>query len=170
MFRPRLAATMIAAGLLAIVSGQAHAQVPPYTAYGMGLRAGDAVAASIEGVECGRATATAAGNWKISIPAEAPCHPSEGTTIRFALNGKEQATTVRWSAGGAPLNPRVGVALGAGATATPTATPTKTPTPKATAMATKTPTPRATATPKPVATPRPRPTVPAWPWLARPSR
>ncbi len=84
MFRPRLAATMIAAGLLVIVSGRAHAQVPPYTAYGMGLRSGDAVTASIEGVECGRATVSAAGNWKISIPAEAPCHPSEGATVRFA--------------------------------------------------------------------------------------
>jgi hypothetical protein len=121
----------------------------------MGLPAGDLVTAAIDGVECGSARVSAAGNWKISIPAEAPCQPKDGSTVHFAVNGKEHSATVRWSGGGAPLNPRIGVALG---TSTPVAktAATTTPSPKPTAIATatatatasagKTPTPKATAT------------------------
>ncbi|TAJ20575.1 MAG: hypothetical protein EPO65_03385 [Dehalococcoidia bacterium] len=147
-------------------AGVVSAQMPPYTAYGMGLPAGDLVTAAINGVDCGSARVSAAGNWKISIPAEAPCQPKDGSTVHFAVNGKEHAATVRWSGGGAPLNPRIGVALGASVTPTATATakvaptskptatksPTPTPTAKATATAAKTPTPKATVT----ATPRRR--------------
>lgn len=125
-----LAATVVFLG----ATGQVHAQMPPYTAYGMGLRPRDVVTASIDGAECGRATVSAAGNWKITISAEAPCHPGDGSIVRFAVNGVEHAVTARWSGGGAPPNPRVGIALGTHATVTATAT--------------RTTTPKATATPK----------------------
>ena len=149
---------MLVATLVLLTSGgHAHAQMPPYTAYGMGLHAGDVVTASIEGVECGRATVSAAGNWKISIATDAPCHPSDGATVRFAVNDREHTATVRWSGGGAPLNPRVGVALGTPAPVAKPATPAV-------------PAPTKKATLKAAATPRPRPTVAPWPWLARPSR
>jgi hypothetical protein len=141
----------ILAGLLAtvLVAGGAtsvDAQMPPYTAYGMGLRPTDTVTATIEGVECGSVKVSVAGNWKISIPADAPCHPKDGSTIHFAVNGKEHAAVARWSGGGAPLNPRIGIALGA-ATATPSATAI----PKVTATASTAPT--AKSAPKP--TPKP---------------
>ena len=155
MPRLRLPIAILAAALVLLASGgRAHAQMPPYTAYGMGLRSGDVVTASTEGVECGRATVSAAGNWKISIPADAPCHPSDGATVRFAVNGREHTATVRWSGGGAPLNPRIGVALGAPATPAPTATPMKTPLPKATSTPKAATTPTAKAVPKAKATPK----------------
>lgn len=149
--RLRLPVAILAATLVLLASGgRAYAQMPPYTAYGMGLRSGATVAASIDGVECGRAKVSAAGNWKITIPAESPCQPQDGATIHFAVDGDERSATARWSGGGAPANPRVGVALG---TPAPTATPTKTPTaiPKATS------TPKPAATPKAKAAPTPRP-------------
>lgn len=92
-----------------------------------------------------------AGNWKISIPTDAPCRPKDGATIHFAVNGKEHAATVRWSGGGAPLNPRVGDFLGA-ATATPTAT----------ATASKAPTTKATPKPTPKPLAKKSPTRPAF--------
>lgn len=129
----------------------ASAQMPPYTAYGMGLRSGDLVSAAIGGVECGNVTVSAAGNWIIRIGADAPCGPVEGSTVRFAVNRTPHAATVRWSGDGAPINPRVGIVLGATpstATTTPAKTATaKTATAKPTAAATKAPTPKATARP-----------------------
>ncbi len=139
--RPILASLLAAALVVGSVGGVA-AQMPPYTAYGVGLQSTDTVTATIEGIECGSARVSGAGNWKISIPVDAPCHPKDGATIHFAVNGKEHAATARWSGGGAPLNPRVGVALGA-ATATPSATTT----PKATVTPTQRPTPKATLKP-----------------------
>ncbi len=135
--RPILASLLATVLVMGSVGGVA-AQMPPYTAYGMGLQPTDTVTATIEGIECGSARVSVAGKWK-SIPADAPCHPTDGATIHFGVNGKEHTATVRWSGGGAPLNPRVGVALSA-ATATPTATAT----PKATAIASKAPTTKAT--------------------------
>lgn len=186
MPRLRLPVAILAATLVLLASGgRAYAQMPPYTAYGMGLHAGDVVTASIEGVECGRTKVSAAGNWKITIPAESPCQPQDGATIHFAVDGDERSATARWSGGGAPVNPRVGIALGPPATPSTTSTPAAKATPDPTPTATKaasTPTPVAKpatpavpaptkkATPKAAATPRPRPTVAPWPWLARPSR
>lgn len=127
-------------------AGVVSAQMPPYTAYGMGLHAGDVVTASINGVDCGSARVSVAGNWKISIPAEAPCHPMDGTAVHFAVNGKQHEATVRWSGGGAPVNPRVGIVLGstpmlaATVPPRPTATPTSTAIPALTSKATVVPT------------------------------
>ena len=183
---PRLRFLVVLLLAAALVLGNAtfaRAQVPPYTAYGTGLPRGVTVSASIDGVECGRAAVSAAGHWKLTIPAEAPCQPKEGATLRFAVDGEERPATARWSGGGAPLNPRVGIALAPAAAGT-AASPTATVVPRATASATAPATPIAPATPaatpaatpvkkatpKPTATPRPKPTAPPWPWLARPSR
>lgn len=157
--RPTRAA-LFACALLASSVATAAAQMPPYTAYGMGLSAGQVVTASIEGVECGSAKVSAAGNWIIRIGADAPCTPTDGSTVRFAVDGKDSAATVGWSGGGAPLNPRVGVVLGTSptaiATGTPATTATARPVPRATVIASKTPTPKATTRPI-LIVPRPRP-------------
>ncbi len=135
-------------GALALCSiATASAQMPPYTAYGMGLRSGDLVSASIGDVECGNAKVSAAGNWIIRIGADAPCAPVEGSTVRFTVNGTPHTATVRWSGGGAPLNPRVGVVLGAVPAATLTATPGKTAPAKPTATPRNVPAPKATVRP-----------------------
>jgi len=155
--RRSILASLVATTLVVAGVGGVGAQMPPYTAYGMGLQPTETVTATIEGVECGSATVSVAGNWKISIPVDAPCHPKDGATIHFAVNGKEHTATARWSGGGAPLNPRVGVALG-----TATATPPTTATPKATATASKTPTTKATPKPTPKPPAKKSPTRPAF--------
>ncbi len=154
--RPILASLLATTLVVGSVGGVA-AQMPPYTAYGMGLQPTDTVTATIEGIECGSARVSVAGNWKISIPTEAPCHPTDGATIHFAVNGKEHAATLGWSGGGAPLNPRVGVALSA-TTVTPSATATL----KATATASKAPTTKATPRPTPKPPAKKSPTRPAF--------
>ncbi len=128
--RRALVVALLTVALTVGHAGVASAQMPPYTAYGMGLPPGDLVTASIDGVECGSARVSVAGNWKISIPAEAHCHPKDGATVHFAVNGKIHSATVRWSGGGAPVNPRVGIVLGAASTQTGTARPAPTATPR----------------------------------------
>ena len=155
--RRSILASLLATALVVGSAGGVSAQMPPYTAYGMGLLPTDTVTATIEGVECGSARVSVAGNWKLSIPVDAPCDPKDGAIIHFAVNGKEHAVVARWSSGGAPLNPRVGVVLGA-ATATPSAIAT----PKATATASKAPTTKATPKPTPKPPAKKSPTRPAF--------
>ncbi len=151
--RPRLLALVAGTALALAGLASAGAQMPPYTAYGMGLRAGEVVVASIEGVECGRTRVSAAGNWKISIPSDAPCQPVDGSTIGFEVDGVKHSVTARWSGGGAPPNPRAGIALGAAPAAaakpapTIAAKPAVAP-PRPAAVAIGTPTPRVTPWPK----------------------
>lgn len=150
-----LLASRIGRALIALVAGAlalggiatASAQMPPYTAYGIDLRPGDLVWISIEGVECGSTKVSAAGNWIIRIGADAPCQPVDGATVRFAVNGTPHAATVRWSGGGTPLNPRVGVVLGAVPPATLTPTPAKTAIARPTVIPRNVPPPKATVRP-----------------------
>ena len=157
MTRRSILSGLLATALVAGGVASVEAQMPPDTAYGMGLQPTDTVTATIEGVECGSARVSVAGNWKISIPVDAPCHPKDGATIHFAVNGKEHAAVARWSGGGAPVNPRVGIALGAA-----TVTLSTTATPKAIATATKAPTAKPTPKPTPKPPAKKSPTRPAF--------
>ncbi len=132
------AAMMLAVYAVSIVP--AHAQTPPFSAYGMGLQSGDTVVAQINGKTCGQATADASGQWLLQIPSTAPCSPQDGDTITFTLNGQPTSATVQWKAGGAPSNVAQGIALTASAGGTATATTTSTPA----ATATGTPSPAGT--------------------------
>ena len=95
------AALAVALGLLVASAASVHAQ-GPYTAYGVGLAAGDTVVASVGGAECASTTADAEGNWLLPIESSAMCGPSEGETINFSLNGEPAEETATWTAGGTP--------------------------------------------------------------------
>ncbi len=103
-----LAAAAILFGAFAV---SASAQTAPYTAYGMGLRAGVTIAANIAGRSCGTAVVSAAGNWLLSIPATAACAPNERDVVSFTIDGVPTEQTITWTAGGAPANPAAGIAL-----------------------------------------------------------
>ena len=95
------AALAVALGLLVASAASVHAQ-GPYTAYGVGLAAGDTVVASVGGAECASTTANADGQWKLEIESSAMCSPSDGATINFSLNGEAAEETATWTAGGTP--------------------------------------------------------------------
>lgn len=116
-----------AAVLFSAFAASASAQTPPYTAYGIGQKAGAKIAANIAGKACGGdATVDAAGNWKITIGTDAACAPKEGDTVSFSIDGVAATPTVKWTAGGAPADAAKGIALVAGAGAAPAPAPAKT--------------------------------------------
>jgi hypothetical protein len=85
----------IAAILFATMVYAAGAQQPPYTAFGIGLAAGDTVEVFVAGELAGTATADADGQWVVTVDG------NEGDQITFAKNGVAQAETATWTAGGA---------------------------------------------------------------------
>ena len=107
------------------VAGTAKAQTPPANFYGKGLKSGDKVEASIGGKSCGTATASAAGEWAISVQSSATCGPTEGAAVTFTLNGAAATATpaATWKGGGLPADVAIGYVLAAGAAAV---TPPKT--------------------------------------------
>ena len=111
----RITTALAAAVVLLVASSLAvsvSAQTPPYTAYGLGQRAGARIAANIAGRACGGdAIADAVGNWAIRIATTAACVPKEGETISFTVDGVAALQTVRWTAGGGPANAATGIAL-----------------------------------------------------------
>jgi len=113
------------------VAGTANAQTPPATLYGKGLKAGDKVEASIGGAVCGTATATAAGEWTLSIASDNACKPTANAAVALKLNGNAVNATPAavWAGGGLPSDVANGYVLSAAAqTTTPagTVTPPKT--------------------------------------------
>lgn len=120
---PFAAAAIVAALLLGIgglAPRNAHAQSPPALYYGA-FTPGDVVEAFINDVSCGTTTAASDGEWKIEIPATAPCSPSAGSIVTFTRNGVALKATEEWSQGAIPSNV-LGVP-GDLADATPTPTP-----------------------------------------------
>ncbi len=108
----RRIAFALASVLLLATAMPAAAQTAPYTAYGVGLKAGAKITASVGGVSCGPgATTDVAGNWIFRITTTDPCSPKEGDTISFAIDGAPAEQTVKWTAGGAPANVTTGIAL-----------------------------------------------------------
>ena len=99
-------------GSLAVGSQTAHAQGPDAAQYyGTGLTAGDTVAASVDGVECGSTTADADGNWVLVVAAGDPCGPEEGDTVNFSVNGEQAEQTESWTGGGVPADRANGISL-----------------------------------------------------------
>ena len=89
---------------IGLISGSTtNAQQPPYLAYGVGLTSGDVVAASINGVDCGSATADANGEWVLAIDG-ATCNASTGDTIDFTLNGEAVTETASYASAGTPVS------------------------------------------------------------------
>jgi len=108
------------------VAGTANAQTPPATLYGKGLKAGDKVEASIGGAVCGTATATAAGEWTLSIASDNACKPTANAAIALKLNGAavDARPAATWVGGGLPSDVANGYVLSAAAApAQPAATP-----------------------------------------------
>jgi hypothetical protein len=89
----------------------AHAQSAPFTAYGIGVAAGQVVVAYDGAASCGSTTVDVGGNWMIAISAEAPCHPHDGDTITFTLQGRPTGASESWRTGGAPRDIAHGIAL-----------------------------------------------------------
>ena len=81
---------------------------------GGGLEAGDAVTATIGGVECGRTEADAGGEWSIVV-AEGGCGgaAADGATVSFTVNGAVAEQTATWRAGGVSNGIALTVALAA---------------------------------------------------------
>lgn len=101
-----------AAALSGAVAAPVSAQTAPYTAYGVGQKAGAMIAANIAGRSCGPGvTVSAAGNWLISIAITSACAPNERDVVSFTIDGVTADQTVTWTAGGAPADPAKGIAL-----------------------------------------------------------
>ena len=108
------------AALLALMVGpmlfsasSAHAQVSlPAKYYGTGLAAGDTVAYSVDGAECGSTTADASGGWAVDIAAgDCDGAVAEGVTINFSVNGDQADQYIAWSDGGSPPDRANGITL-----------------------------------------------------------
>ncbi len=114
---------------LAVV-GTANAQTPPATFYGKGLKAADKVEVSVGGASCGTATATATGEWSLSVGADNACKPTAAGAVTFKLNGAAQTASpaAAWANGGLPSDVANGYVLSAAAAAPAAAavTPPKT--------------------------------------------
>ena len=74
------AALAVALGLLVASAASVHAQ-GPYTAYGVGLAAGDTVVASVGGAECASTTADADGNWILEIESSEGSSTSRSASV-----------------------------------------------------------------------------------------
>ena len=114
----RPARIMAVAALMALLIGpmlfgasSALAQGAPANYYGGGLAEGDAVTASVDGAECGSATADASGGWLISIADDNDCGAVDGSTVNFAVNGEAAEQSVVYSAGGTPDDIANGITL-----------------------------------------------------------
>ena len=106
-------ALVVCAGLVTATAAPAAAQqAAPYTAYGVGLKAGAMIGANIGGRSCGPAVAvTATGTWLLYITVSSPCSPRAGDVVSFTVDGQTAEQTVAWSEGGAPANAATGIAL-----------------------------------------------------------
>lgn len=121
-----VAALALAMLLFGAVATAAHAQVPPFTAYGSGLRAGDRVEAFDGTRSCGTSVADANGNWILQIASNAPCNPAANDNITFTLNGAPTSASEVYKAGGAPRDVARGITLtvtGGAPTPVPTGAP-----------------------------------------------
>ena len=75
-------------GAVALSASPAQAQVPPFKAFGAGLKAGDMVSAMKGSTEVGKATANASGNWDMDIQSGGGASVANGDKITFSVNGK----------------------------------------------------------------------------------
>lgn len=107
-----LAGALVALALAALWSAApVEAQSAPFTAYGVGLEAGDVVEARIGSKVCGSAEADASGNWLLYITSTDPCSPTEGAKVTFRLNGKATDASATYTPGGAPSDVAKGITL-----------------------------------------------------------
>ena len=121
---------IVALAMLAILAAAlfapsaADAQVPPYKAYGSGLRAGEVVRAFKGAAQVGQVTVTAAGTWDMNIPAGGEANVGNGDRITFTVDGRAAAESVTFAVG--HFVPPPGLTLttpAAAATPTPAAVP-----------------------------------------------
>src|SRR2546423_6977818 len=106
-----IAAQLVAIFLFGPSAIEALAQMPPFTAYGSLLKAGDKIEAFDGKYSCGTATADWNGNWILRISRSAPCNPATGDTITFTLNGAATSASETYKPGGAPKDVAMGVTL-----------------------------------------------------------
>ena len=106
-----IAAQLVAMFLFGIYATTVHAQMPPFTAYGSGLKADDKIEAFDGKYSCGTARADSNGNWILRISRSSPCDPATGDTITFTLNGAATSASETYKPGGAPKDVTKGVTL-----------------------------------------------------------
>jgi hypothetical protein len=106
-----IAALLVAMFLFGAFPTDAPAQMPPFTAYGSGLKAGDKIEAFDRKNSCGAARADWNGNWILQISSSAPCNPATGDTITFTLNGALTSASETYKPAGAPKDVARGVTL-----------------------------------------------------------
>jgi len=107
----------VAVALFGSLTTTAHAQNPPFTAYGTGATEGDEIGIWAGSTQCATATADADGNWGPVQLGETvgDCTFADGDTISFSLNGTVAEQTETWAAGGAPADVATGTVLSAAA-------------------------------------------------------
>ena len=115
----------VAVALFGSLATTAHAQNPPFTAYGTGAADGDTIGIYAGSTSCATATADASGNWgPVQLGETAgDCTFAAGDTISFSLNGTVAEQTETWAAGGAPADVATGTVLTAGSGGTPAPDP-----------------------------------------------
>ena len=106
-----IAALLVATFLFGAYATEAQAQIPPFTAYGSGVKTGDQIEAFDGKYSCGTARADSNGNWLLQISRSAPCNPATGDTITFTLNGAATSASETYKPGGAPKDVAQGVTL-----------------------------------------------------------
>jgi hypothetical protein len=103
-------AALLVAMFLAYAT-DALAQVPPFTAYGSGLKAGDKIEAFDGTKSCGTTRADSNGNWILQLSSSARCRPATGDRITFTLNGAATSASEIYKPAGAPKDVARGVPL-----------------------------------------------------------
>ena len=106
-----IAPLLVAMFLFGASATEVYAQMPPFTAYGSGVKADDKIEAFDGKYSCGTARADSNGNWILQISRSAPCNPATGDTITFTLNGAATSASETYKPGGAPKDVARGVTL-----------------------------------------------------------
>ncbi len=86
-------------GALALNASPAQAQLPPFKAFGAGLKSGDVVSAMKGSTEVGKATANASGNWDMDIQSAGVAAVANGDKITFSVNGRVANETATFNVG-----------------------------------------------------------------------
>lgn len=124
-----LALTALAASAVLAVTllapSSADAQIPPYKAWGSGVRGGEVVRAFKGTTQVGQVTGTAAGTWNMDIPAGGAANVANGDVLSFTVDGRAAKETVTFAVGQFVAPP--GLVLTTSGAAAPTPTPAATP-------------------------------------------
>jgi len=104
----------------------AEAQVPPFKAWGPGLKSGEVVRAFKGSAQVGQTTVTSAGTWEMDIQSAGAASVVNGDKITFTVEGRVAAESATFNIGQFVLPPGLTLTTAAAGT-TPASTATATP-------------------------------------------